>query len=384
MTPRSFIGVAALALGTTVAIAATGTAREASDAATVALDLPRGFPRPKIPQANPLTVPKVELGRRLFYDKRLSGNGTQSCASCHEQARAFTDGWAQSLGSTGERHPRSAMSLANVAYATALNWANPLVRTLEDQALGPMFGTHPVEMGLAEPGDELLSRLKATPPYPALFAAAFPGEPEPFQLRHVTEALASFERTILSADSPWDRYHYRGDDLAVTEASRRGEVIFFSNPVACFRCHGGFNFSGAVAAEGGDERAPEFHNTGLYNVGGPVSYPEPNTGLFAITRIPSDVGRFKAPTLRNIELTAPYMHDGSVATLDAVLDHYAAGGRTIREGPLAGVGSLNPHRSPLLRPFSLSKEQREDLIEFLKSLTDRRLTSNPRLSDPWK
>jgi cytochrome c peroxidase len=334
---------------------------------------------------------KAELGRHLFYDTRLSGNGTESCATCHDQERAFTDGRARAVGSTGEVHPRGSMSLVNVGYAAALTWGNPTLARLEDQALVPMFGERPVELGLQQPGTALLARLRAEPRYQALFAEAFGVEGDPFTLDHVTQALATFERTIISARSPYDRYHNERDDAAISAAARRGETLFFSQPLSCFRCHGGFTFSGAVDFEGrredldgrGDGHVG-FHNTGLYNVAGALSYPPPNTGIYEFTRRAEDVGKFKAPTLRNIAVTAPYMHDGSIATLEDVLAHYAAGGRTIASGPDQGIGHDNPNKSPTVRGFALSPEQREDLIAFLRSLTDESLLHDPRFSNPWQ
>ena len=346
--------------------------------------LPQHFPRPRVPATNPMSEAKAELGRHLFYDTRLSANGTQSCATCHEQERAFTDGRGQAVGSTGEVHPRGTMSLVNVAYAAALTWGNPSLTRLEDQALVPMFGEHPIELGLQQPGSALLARLRSEPRYQTLFAGAFGAEPDPFSLDHVTQALATFERTIISARSPYDRYHDERDDAAISPAARRGETLFFSQPLSCFRCHGGFTISGAVDFEGRREGGEvEFHNTGLYNLAGALSYPPPNTGIYEITHRPEDVGKFKAPTLRNIAVTAPYMHDGSAATLEDVIAHYAAGGRTIASGPLAGVGHDNPNKSPTVRGFPLSAEQREDLIAFLRSLTDEPLLHDPRFSNPW-
>lgn len=346
--------------------------------------LPKNFPPPRVPATNPMTAAKIELGRHLFYETRLSGNGTQSCATCHEQARAFTDGRARAIGSTGEEHPRSSMSLVNVAYAAALTWGNPSVTQLEEQALMPMFGDHPIELGLSRPEAVLPARLRAMPRYRELFNAAFGTDGDPFSIEHVTQALASFERTIISGSSPYDRYRNERDNSAISASARRGETIFFSQPQSCFRCHGGFNLSGAVtsaARAGGGEI--DFHNTGLYNLSGLLSYPEPNTGIYEITRKPEDVGKFKAPTLRNIAVTAPYMHDGSAATLDDVIDHYAAGGRTIADGPYRGVGHDNPNRSPTVRGFTLSSEQRQDLIAFLRSLTDETVLHDPRLANPW-
>ncbi len=301
-----WIGVAALALAASVAVRAHASAWT--------YDLPHGFPAPKIPADNPLTVEKVELGRHLFYDSRLSENGTQSCASCHQQAHAFTDGKARAVGSTGQQHPRGSMSLVNVAYASALTWGNPSIRRLEDQARVPMFGTEPIELGLAAPGAALVARLKAAAEYRPLFAAAFPGDVDPVTIDHVTQALASFERTIISAHTPYDRYHFDHEDDAISPAAKRGEVLFYSQPLSCFRCHAGFNFSGAIDTEGGGRHDAEFHNTGLYNIAGALSYPSPNTGIYDVTHDPRDVGKFKAPTLRNIAVTAPYMHDGSIDT----------------------------------------------------------------------
>jgi cytochrome c peroxidase len=348
------------------------------------LNVPAGFPRPRIPADNPLTASKVELGRRLFYDTRLSGNGLQSCASCHKQARAFTDGKARAVGSTGEVHPRSAMSLVNVAYASALTWGDPTRMRLEDQALVPMFRDHPVELGLEQPGTSMLARLQSVDLYRRLFPDAFPGDQDIFTVTNVTRALASFERTIISARSPYDRYHYDRDDTAISPAALRGEQLFFSQPLSCFRCHNGFNFSGATDFEGRhDGGMPEYHNTGLYNISGPLSYPGPNTGMYEVTHRPEDIGKFKAPTLRNIAVTAPYMHDGSIATLGDVLDHYAAGGRTIADGPYRGVGHDNPNKSPVVKGFPLTAEQKADLIAFLTALTDNDLLNDTRFADPW-
>jgi cytochrome c peroxidase len=348
-------------------------------------NLPKHFPRPRVPASNPMSDAKAELGRHLFYDTRLSGNGTQACSTCHEQERAFADGRGRAIGSTGQVHPRGSMSLVNVAYAATLTWGNPIMTQLEDQALVPMFGDQPVELGLQKPGTALLDRLRGEPRYRPLFERSFGAASDPFSLEHVTQALASFERTIISASSPYDRYHNERDDTAISPAARRGETIFFSQPYSCFRCHGGFTFSGAVDFDGRREGGqPEFHNTGLYNIAGALSYPGLNTGIYAVTHKPEDVGKFKAPTLRNIAVTAPYMHDGSAATLEDVLAHYAAGGRTIADGPNRGIGHDNPNKTPTVRGFPLTADQRDDLIAFLRSLTDESLLRDRRFSNPWK
>jgi len=330
--------------------------------------LPKGFPKPRVPADNPMSDAKVRLGRYLFYDQRLSVNGASSCATCHKQELAFTDGRARSVGATGENHPRSAISLVNVAYSAALTWSNPALHSLERQALVPMFSDHPVELGVRGRERQVLAALRSEPVYRDLFPKAFPGLTDAFTIVNVARALAAFERTIISARSPYDRFHTGGDEDAISESAKRGESVFFSDPVAgCFRCHGGFNFSDAVAFEGGTNPV-EFHNTALYN-----PYPAPNVGIFQYTHKTSDIGKFKAPSLRNIALTAPYMHDGSIATLEEVLDHYSAGGRAHE----------NPNKDRRMHKMDLTFQNRVDLIAFLRSLTDEESLHDQRFSNPW-
>lgn len=347
--------------------------------------LPGGFPRPRVPEDNPISWEKIELGRFLFYDTRLSGNETQSCASCHQQERAFTDGLEVGVGSTGELHPRNSMSLTNVAYGSTQSWANPLLMTLEQQTLIPMFGEEPVELGLAGLEDVLVERLRADSRYRRLFREAFPGETEPIAVGTVVKALASFDRSLISGNSPLDRYALGLDDDAISESAERGIDLFFGEKFECFHCHGGFNRSDHVMHANSPFIEAPFHNDQLYNIDGNGAYPPDNTGIYEITNHPDDMGRFKAPTLRNIELTGPYMHDGSIATLEDVLAHYAAGGRTIEEGPYAGDGSQVPQRlkSGFIRGFDMSKREEEDMLALLRSMTDLEFISNPRFSDPF-
>ncbi|WP_437731009.1 MbnH family di-heme enzyme [Sorangium sp. So ce1335] len=345
--------------------------------------LPPGYPVPKVPEDNPMSAVKVELGRRLFYDRRLSGNGTYSCGSCHLQELAFTDGLASAMGSTGQMHSRGSMSLANVAYLTTLTWGNPLIDSLEEQALSPMFGETPVELGLAGMEEELFQRLRDEPLYQELFPQAFPGDEDPIRLANITRAIAAFERSLISYRSPYDRYRYDGDPSGMSESALRGMDLFFSEKLECFHCHGGFNLSDSVQHDGTTFTEVMFHNTGLYNIGGTGAYPQGNAGVYDVSGVASDMGRFRAPTLRNIALTAPYMHDGSVATLEEVLDHYASGGRTIDDGPNAGVGSENRFKSELIRGFDLTAEEKADVIAFLQSLTDDEFLTDPRHADPW-
>lgn len=346
-----------------------------------AFRLPHGFPMPRVPSDNPMSETKVELGRRLFYDPRLSQNGTQSCASCHRQELAFTDGRANAIGSTGDVVKRSSMSLANAAYAARLTWANPLMNRLEHQALVPMFGDAPVELGLRD-ARVLLRRLRRDRDYRERFAAAFPDDANPVSLTNVTRAIAAFERTLISGDSPYDRF-VAGDASAMSESAQRGMELFLSERLECFHCHGGFAFSDSIDHAGMPEPERAFHNTGLYDVDRDGAYPASDRGLYDVTHRAEDMGRFRAPTLRNIAVTAPYMHDGSIATLEGVLDHYEHGGRRIDSGPNAGDGSTSPRKDRFLNGFVVSDAERADVLAFLNALTDERFLHDPAFADPF-
>jgi cytochrome c peroxidase len=333
--------------------------------------LPKGFPPPAVPADNPMSAAKVELGRHLFYDKRMSMNGKEACGTCHRQELAFTDGRPRAEGATGQIHPRSSMSLVNVAYVPLLTWANPTLDSLEEQALIPMLGEEPLELGLKGHEEEFLSTLRRDALYQRLFPKAFPEADGVYTLTNVTKAIAAFERTIISMRSPYDRYRWGGDISAISDSAKRGELIFSSSERGgCFQCHGGWNFS-AVRFEGQDREGERDPRGGFFNTGVAL-YESPNRGLYEFTLRPEDAGRFRPPTLRNIALTAPYMHDGSLATLDDVIDHYMAGGKLD-----------HPNKSRILRPFRLTDGEKRDLIEFLKSLTDEELLHDPRWSDPW-
>ncbi|WP_205703954.1 methanobactin export MATE transporter MbnM [Candidatus Chloroploca sp. Khr17] len=349
---------------------------------TYAWNLPAGFPPPYVPPDNPMTLEKVALGRLLFYDKRLSVNGTMACASCHEQSRAFTDGKPIPHGATGELLTRNSQGLANVAYYSTLTWANPVLTDLERQILIPMFSEFPVELGITGHEAEVLARFQNNADYQALFAAAYPGESDPYTWGNIVKALASFNRALISADSPYDRY-VAGDFSALSSAALRGMDMFLSEELECHHCHGGFNFTGSTRQRNTVFIETPFHNTGLYNLDGQGAYPANNTGVAAVSNRPEDMGRFRAPSLRNVALTAPYMHDGSVATLEEVVRLYEAGGRHILSGPYAGDGRHSPLKSGLVSGFTLTDQERADLLAFLEALTDQTFVNDPRFSDPF-
>lgn len=327
--------------------------------------LPEQIPPPPVPAGNPMSVAKVELGRHLFYDARLSRDGTVACASCHLQARAFTDGRAVAVGIGGEEGTKNAPSLANIGYLPVLTWANPHMSSLEFQALVPMFGENPDEMGGAGQEAAILGRLAADPYYAQAFAMAFPERPQA-DLFTVTRALGAFQRSLISVNSAYDRFK-RGDKAALSAAAQRGEQLFFGEKMECYHCHSGLHFTDTLQTARMPQPEIGFHNTGLYEDYRTVP------GLIEITGRPQDAGRFRTPSLRNVAVTAPYMHDGSIADLRGVLAHYANGGRA----------PGHPQKDPLIVGFNASDAEIADLIAFLESLTDETFLSDPAHSDPW-
>ncbi len=340
----------------------------AAASAALAYDwaIPAWLPPPPVPDGNPMTVEKVELGRYLFYDARLSADGTLACASCHVQARSFTDGRRTAIGIDGTPGRRNASGLANVGYLPTLTWDNPLVRSLEFHALIPLFGEAPEEMGNAGKESELFAKLAVDPYYATAFAEAFPERPE-ISLYTITRALAAFQRTLISAGSAYDRFKYEGDRTALPAAALRGEALFFDHRTECYHCHLGFNFTNNLVTSRSAYPETSFHNTGLGVTG----------GLAAFTLRPADEGRFRTPGLRNVAVTAPYMHDGRFATLEQVIRHYAVGGEAARHG------DPDPRRDPLIVGFRITDDEIADLIAFLESLTDGAFLTDPAFADPW-
>ncbi len=292
---------------------------------------------PAVPADNPLTVAKVELGRRLFFESRLSEGGQIACATCHQPRRAYTDGLARPRGARGEALSRNAPSLANVVYRPAYGWGPGGPSRLEEQMQTPLRGVHPVEMGLAGREPQVLALLSGDERYRAGFARAFPADAQPLSIENLIRAIASFERTLISGRSAFDRYVFDDDEKALSPAARRGMALFYSSRARCGQCHSGIDFSGEIRAWGHEQA------TGTYA----------DTGVSAQER-----GPFKVPSLRNVALTAPYMHDGSMTSLEAVIEFYDRGAGQRR-----------------LKPLRLSARERGDLLAFLQSLTDPRFVS---------
>lgn len=357
---------------------------DAQQATTRALlDLPDHFELPDIPEGNPLNASKIALGRLLFYDVRLSANGTQSCGSCHEQSSAFADGVRTPVGSTGTPLVRNSQGLANVAYMSTLTWAADTLPTLEDQIPIPVANDNPIELGVTDGvRDEVLARFDDDPEYSALFDEAFPESETGVTLEKVVFALASFCRVLISGSSPYDRY-VRGDRDALTQQQKEGLALFEGERFECFHCHGGVLQTAAYHDANRSERRFAFFNTGLYNVDGEGGFPEVDQGLYDLTFNPDHRGLFRPPSLRNVELTGPYMHDGSIPTLREAVEHYTKGGRLIESGPYAGDGRLSPLKSGLVRNFEVEDEEIDAVVAFLESLTDREFIRDPAFSDPW-
>ena len=309
--------------------------------------LPRGFPTPAVPADNPMSEAKVALGERLFLERRLSLNGTYSCASCHEPSLSFSDGRQVAVGATGDALPHSAMALVNVAYNVSYGWTKPELSSLESQMLEPLLNEHPVEIGLSGRQQAVADTLAADAGYATAFAAVFHETGPPVTFDHIVKAIAAFERTLISGDSAFDRYVFNGQHDALSPRAKHGMALFFAPRAGCSGCHSGFNFAGNWRDAQGETGKSSFANNGTSD--------QP----------------MHVPTLRNISLTAPYMHDGRFRTLAAVLDHYAQVAETART-------EAQPSTDPRLRTFDLDQAERADLIAFLDSLTDASFTQHFR------
>lgn len=296
--------------------------------------LPPGVMPPPVPADNPMSDAKVALGRRLFYDADLSVDGTTSCATCHEQHRAFTEGNASHPGVGGVPGRRNVMALGNVAYFEPLTWADSIQRHLEQQMRVPVLGTHPVEMGMAGKEDELARRLSADGCYQQMFLAAFPKDKGRIDMDSVGKALASFERTLISYDAPYDHFR-RGDSAALSQQAKRGLAQFTGN--GCTSCHSGENFTDL-----------KFH---AVKAG---AFPDRDRGLIEITGKRDDEGAIRTASLRNVALTMPYLHDGSAKTLPDAIRRHAA----------------------------IEDRDMDDIVAFLQSLSDRSFVTNPDFALP--
>ena len=330
------------------------------------LAVPVGFPTPVIPADNPLTVEGIALGRQLFYEKALSSTGTMSCGSCHQQSKAFTDGLPLAVGVDGVANPRGAMSLANVAWSTQLTWDGAFT-TLETQVLKPLENT----VELHQPLTVGVAKLQALSQYPPLFQAAFGTRTITNEL--TLKALAQFERTLISGSSRYDKFMATRQGLTADEVTG---LKLYTTHIApgsvrgaeCFHCH-----TQPLLSSGYEGR---FFNNGLDQ-----TFTDPGRG--GLTKLAVDQGKFIAPTLRNIALTAPYMHDGRFQTLEEVLDHYSDHVRMNSpnlDPNLAAPAGIND--PPFGTHMDLTATEKKQIIAFLKTLTDSTFIQDKRFSNP--
>jgi cytochrome c peroxidase len=343
MLGKSFLGVLAICavamLSSWIATPAEAgpevnpAAREQS-ATAYKLKIPFGLEETAvvIPADNPLTNKKIELGRMLFFDRRLSEDDTIACASCHLAKFAFTDGMPVSTGIRGQKGGRSAPVSFNRVFSSVQFW-DGRAATLEEQSVGPF--TNPIEHGFVK-HDIMIAKMKKIPGYQTLFIQAFG---EDITIGNVGKAIASFQRTVLSGNSPADRFDQGQEAGAISAAAQHG-LILFREKARCTKCHSGFNFT--------DEK---FHNLGIGWDDNKV-----DLGRYMVTKNPEDIGAFKTPTLREIARSAPYTHDGRFKTLEEVVNFYNKG------------GVKNPHQDPLIIPLELTVQEKHDLVEFLHTL----------------
>ena len=306
------------------------------------LELPAHFPPILHPEGNELTQERVDLGKMLFYEKALSLDSSISCATCHPQAKAFADNEAVSIGIQNRLGFRNVPVLGNVAYHPYFfrEGGSP---SLEAQVLGPICNFD--EMGFN--ARELADRLKLDSTYQQLARKAYE---RPMDLWVITRALSAFERTLITGDSPWDHF-IQGDSSALSSSEKRGWDLFQSERLACTQCHSGIDFSDY-----------SFQNNGLYS-----QYED--KGRYRASFDTADIGKFKVFSLRNVELTGPYMHDGSLTSLEEVIEHYNSGGKQ------------PANQSKLIKPLGLTETEKTDLIAFLKALTDDTFLQNPAFKE---
>ncbi len=340
------------------------------------LDLPTHFP-PFAPSQQ-LTLETIELGRLLFYDTRLSVDGSRSCGVCHEQSKAFTDGLIRGLGVDNTPLPLNSLSLVNIAWREELTWNQQIVDIAEHMQT-PLFGSNPIEMGMNE--TLLQSRLQESEVYHSLFANAFPDQETPITATNTVRAIADFTLTMVSGNSPYDRWILGEDSL--DSKALQGMDLFFGEALRCSACHAGLFFDQPDPLQVQEDTRHGYFNTGQYNIDEDGRYPDSAQGLIQVTGNPEDMGKFRTPTLRNLAYTYPWMHDGTETSLRNILNSYARGGRLLESGPNPGDGRLNPYKSDLIGGFSLTDSEVDALIAFLESLNDDQLLTLERLQSPF-
>ena len=322
------------------------------------------------PFANTDSGAIIKLGRYLFYDNHLSFNLTKSCSSCHDPALAFTDGYRTSTTATGDNVLRNAPSLINVVFQKRLDWANPFVTDTYKQNERPLFNEHPIELGFKHNEEIILQYFRENDIYRKLFAEAFPND-DMLTVISIRKSLAAFVNSLLSVNSAYDAYT-QGDSAKLSLSAKNGLKLFFSPDLMCSSCHVPPLFT---VNDKRNNISPDsiYFNTGV-NDGDNV-----DKGLFLFTHKTEDIGKFKVPSLRNVALTAPYMHNGNMETLGDVIDLYSRGRRHVSINASTKPGFDKDDR---IKGFSITSNEKKDLIAFLHSLTDSTVLVNPLFSNP--
>lgn len=320
---------------------------------------------------------KIKLGQYLFFDRRLSVNNTRSCATCHNPQFAFTDGYKRSLGAYADLHQRNTQPLFNLGYLKYFTAADSTLHSPLQQMDNPLFSDHPAEMGVKGNEEKILEKIKADESYRQLFTLV----KTEASWTNIKDFISLFINSLKSDASPYDKFT-RGDSTALTTSQKKGLQLFFSVDLKCASCHGGFNFSTPSLTDNKGDTTFYF-NTGLYNLDGKGFYPEYDQGLYQLTKSKADMGKFRVPSLRNLNFTAPYFHDGSAGSLTEVIDSYANGGRKINDGIYKGDGRKNQYKHPFINGFFISEPDKMNLISFLQSLSDTGFINNPAYQNPF-
>lgn len=331
-------------------------------------------------EAKEIESTKIELGHYLFFDKNISINHTKSCASCHAPELAFTDGYRRSITSLGENVLHNAPSLINISEHHYFDWANIKATTLKEQIKRPLHGKTPVELGFDQHEKDFSDYVSKNDFYQKLFKKAFPTDKNFGTKEQVENAIVAYEMTLNSHNSKFDKY-INGDENALTMSELNGLKLFSSDKLNCSKCHVPPSFTLTTKT---NDISKIYRNIGLYNINNQNVYPSNDLGIFTQTKDSNDIGKFKIPSLRNVLISAPYMHDGSVNTIEEVIDVYANGGRNNTTGIYIGDGRINTHKDALIKGFTISQEEKNDLLHFLNTLTDSTIFTNPNFQNPFQ
>lgn len=328
------------------------------------------FKRAKVNKSENRNIQKALIGQYLFFDTRLSKNGMKSCATCHAPEYAFTDGYRRTINIDAELLQHNTPSILNLQNYESLNWASPLIKTAKQQILGPLFKTHPIELGMDINNDSKLKEISVDENYQKLLKAE---NIKALNWELAIKYLSDYVEQINSRNSRFDKFLKH--KIKLTNDEIAGKNLFYSNELNCSSCHGGIDFNQP-------ENNETFANIGLYNIGKNNEYANNDNGLYETTKNKSDIGKFRIPSLRNVSVTAPYFHDGSINSIEEVINIFSNGGQNISENQYAGNGILHPNNQ--IKPFKITEKETKQLVGFLNTLTDTSYLSTSFFVSPFK